>query len=96
MATVNKRFLYILLSIPLLLLIPLIAMQFTPEVNWEGFDFVAAAVILLVMGLSMELVLRMVRQPRHRVLVAIGFLVLLLLIWAELAVGVLGTPFAGS
>ncbi len=96
MITANKRLIYILLGIPLLLLIPLIAMQFTSEVNWKGFDFVAAAVILLVVGLSMEFVLRTVKQPRHRILVAIGFLVLLLLIWAELAVGIFGTPFAGS
>ena len=96
MTTSNKRLYSILLSIPLILMIPFIAMQFTAEVNWQGFDFLVAAILLLSVGLSLEFVLRRLTQRRHRIIAAIGFLVLLLLIWAELAVGVFGTPFAGS
>ena len=35
----------------LVLLIPLIAMQFTDEVNWSGGDFVFAALLLLGVGI---------------------------------------------
>lgn len=96
MTHTNKRLIGILASIPLLLLIPLIAMQFTPEVNWKGFDFLAAAILLLGAGLSLEFVLRRLPQRRDRIIAAIVFIILLLLIWAELAVGLFGTPFAGS
>ncbi len=96
MVTKNKRLFYILLSIPLLLLIPLIAMQFTDEVNWTPFDFLAMGILLLGAGVACEVVIRMVKKSRKRALFLIVILVLLLLIWAELAVGIFGTPFAGS
>lgn len=71
-------------------------MQFTGEVNWSSFDFVVAGVLLLGTGLLCELVLRLVRKTEHRIIIVGIILVALFLIWAELAVGVFGTPFAGS
>lgn len=46
MLTMNKRLAIILLAVPFLLCVPLVAMQFTREVNWTPLDFVAAGVIL--------------------------------------------------
>lgn len=92
----NKRLIGILLTVVLLLLVPLIAMQFTNEVNWTAFDFVAAGILLLGTGLIAELVMRKVRT-RNRQFAAIAVLLaVLFLVWAELAVGIFGTPFAGS
>jgi peptidoglycan/LPS O-acetylase OafA/YrhL len=96
MMTQNKRLIGIVLAVVLLLLIPLIAMQFTSEVNWTLSDFVVAAVLLLGTGLMCELVIRKVKKPVHRVTICAVILVLLFLVWAELAVGIFGTPFAGS
>jgi len=96
MITQNKRFIIILLSIPLLLLIPLIAMQFTSQVNWSPFDFLVMGILLLSTGLITELVLRKVKKIEHRIALCMAILVTLFLIWAELAVGIFGTPFAGS
>jgi hypothetical protein len=92
----NKRLIGIVLTVVLLLLIPLIAMQFTNEVNWELSDFVVMGVLLLGTGLLCELVLRKVKKTEHRVLICGALLIALFLIWAELAVGIFGTPFAGS
>lgn len=92
----NKRLPAIVLSVMLLLLVPLIAMQFTTEVNWSLPDFLIAGTLLLGTGLLCELVLRKVKQPSQRIMICAGLFITLLLIWAELAVGIFGTPFAGS
>ena len=92
----NKRLRGIVLTVVVLLLIPLIAMQFTNEVNWTLFDFVIAGVLLLGTGFICELVIRKVKKTNHRIILCGGILAALLLIWIELAVGIFGTPLAGS
>ena len=92
----NKRLKIILLVIAILLLIPLIAMQFTDEVDWNLLDFIVAGVLLLGTGLVCELILRKVKKIEYRIAICTVVIVLLLLIWAELAVGVFGTTISGS
>lgn len=82
--------------VAILLLIPLIAMQFTDEVNWDGFDFLVAGVLLLSTGLLCELVIRKVKSLKQRVIICLVILAGLVLLWAELAVGIFGSPIAGS
>lgn len=91
----NKRLAAIILTIAGLLLIPLIAMQFTNEVNWDGTDFIVMAALLLSTGLLCELFLRKIKSAGNRILVCGVVLLAFFLIWAELAVGIFGTPFAG-
>jgi hypothetical protein len=79
-----------------LLLIPLIAMQFTDEVNWTLFDFVVMGILLSGTSLICELVLRKVKTTANRIILCIVILLAFFLIWAELAVGIFGSPFAGS
>jgi hypothetical protein len=52
--------------------------------------------LLLGLGLLIDLVLRKVKTKNARIYLVIGILVLFLLVWAELAVGIFGTPFSGS
>ncbi len=92
----NKRLIIIVLVVAFLLLIPFIAMQFTNEVNWSLFDFIAAAVLLLGTGLLCELVLRKVKKAKHRIIICFALFILLLLIWVELAVGIFGSSIAGE
>ena len=96
MKTKNKRLSYILGSITLLLLLPLIAMQFSEEVLWSSSDFIIMGILLLGTGLLCELVLRKVTGTRKRVVLCLMILLVFLLVWAELAVGIFDTPFAGS
>jgi hypothetical protein len=95
MITQNKRLIGIVLAITLLLLVPLIAMQFTNEVDWKLPDFVAAGVLLLGTGLMCELVIRKIKKIKYRIAICVTLLVVLLLVWTELAVGIFGTPFGG-
>ena len=92
----TKRLLYILLSVPTLLLIPFIAMQFTNEVNWTLADFLLMGILLLGTGLMIEFLLRTVRSRKQQILLVIAAVLMFLLTWAELAVGIFGTVFAGS
>lgn len=96
MIMLNKRLVGIMLTVTVLLLIPFIAMRFTSEVNWTFVDFVVMGVLLVGTGLICELVLRTVKKFEYRVVICGAILVLLFLVWAELAVGIFGTPFAGS
>ena len=86
----------ILIAVGVLLCIPLIAMQFTNEVSWDSFDFIVAGILLLGTGLTIEFVMRKVKSRNSRIITIVMVLALLFLIWAELAVGIFGTPFAGS
>ena len=86
MITQNKRLFGIVISVAILLLIPLISMQFSDEVNWKLFGT----------GLICEFVMRKVKKKENRIALIVVIIALLLLIWAELAVGIFGTPLAGS
>lgn len=92
----NRRVFGIAITAALILLVPLIAMQFTNEVKWTLLDFVVAGVLLLGTGFVCELVMRKVKKIEYRVAICLAILAALLVIWAELAVGIIGTPFAGS
>jgi hypothetical protein len=91
----NNRLVIILISVGILLFIPLIAMQFTEEVKWTFFDFIAMGTLLLITGVILEVVLRKVTQTKYRILFCVLVIGAFLLIWAELAVGIFGTPLAG-
>jgi predicted Na+-dependent transporter len=92
----NKKILYNTLLIIVLLLIPLIAMQFTNEVNWSIMDFVVAGLLLLGTSLTIELIRRKIKNSKLRIWIVAIIIILLLLIWGELAVGIFDTPFAGT
>lgn len=77
------------------LLVPLVAMQFTDEVDWNVNDFVIMGLLVFVTGLAIEYSLRNV-DKKHRLVAVAAIIALFFLIWAELAVGIFGTPFAGS
>ena len=91
-----KHLLYILLGTAAILLVPLVAMQFTSEVNWTGGDFIVAGVLLAGTGLLLELATSKLRTSRTRMIAGAVILLGFLFVWAELAVGIVGSPFAGS
>lgn len=67
---------------------PLIAMQFTSEVDWDAFDFVFAALLLGAIGIAFEISARMTTSPPAK-LALMGLVVgLVLIVWAEAAVGI--------
>ena len=92
----NKRLIGIVVAAALILLIPLTAVKFDAGFKWSWFDFAIAGTILLGTGLVCELVLRKVRNWQYRLVLLGVILLALFIIWAELAVGLIGTPLAGN
>jgi hypothetical protein len=92
----NIRRVYIVVISLVILLIPLIAMQFTDEVKWTGADFIIAGCLLLVTGFAIEIVMRKIKSKTYKLVLLVAIFSILILIWAELAVGVFGTPISGN
>jgi len=79
------------LGTALLLLIPLTAKLFVAGMAWSLFDFVAAGVLLFGAGLTFVLIARLSDNTAYRLAVAVGVAAGLLLVWANLAVGLVGS-----
>jgi hypothetical protein len=92
----KKRLIGILGVVVFLLLIPFTAMQFTDDVNWGAADFAMAGVLLFGTGTLCDLAIRKVNKVEYRIAICVATLIAFLLVWAELAVGIFGTPFAGT
>ena len=87
----------LLYSIPFVILsIPLMAMQFTKEVNWTLSDFLIMGILLFITTFTIDFVLKKFKTLKSRLILVVATLALLVLVWAELAVGIFGSPFAGS
>lgn len=92
----NKRRTVIISIIGILLSLPILGMQFSNQVNWSGFDFLIAGLILSTIGVTLDIVLTKAKNRKEKALLLTIVLIIGFLIWAELAVGVFGTPFAGN
>lgn len=87
---------YVAIATGILLMIPLIGMQFSDEVVWTLSDFVIAGIILFGTGFAYILVTQVLAaQLRNNITyrVAVGFALFsgLFLIWSNLAVGIIGS-----
>lgn len=72
----------------LVLLISLVAVQFSQEVQWELPDFVIIGALLFSAGLAYELIAARLRNSNQRLIVGVVILLAALYAWAELAVGI--------
>ncbi len=72
------------------LLLPLLAMQFTGEVIWNLADFIVAGTLLIGAGLAYVLAARKADNIVFRAAIGIAPGTALLLIWVNLAIGVIG------
>jgi hypothetical protein len=73
------------------LLLPLVAMQFTTEVNWTTSDFIFAGVMFAVTGGIIELAVWRSRKWSYRGAVAIAVASGFLHVWITGAVGIIGS-----
>ena len=71
-------------------MVPLVAMRFTDEVNWDLFDFVLMGTVLFGVGLAYELVARRSEKTVYRVAFGVGLAGAFLLFWVNGAVGIIG------
>lgn len=78
-------------SIPVaLLMLPLIAMQFTDEVDWDLPDFIIMGTLMGIAGGGIELAMKLSQNIRYRVAAVLAVLAGFVLIWVNLAVGIIG------
>jgi hypothetical protein len=83
----NSNIVRIFVGTGLILLIPMVAMQFSSEVNWGLEDFVVIGALLIGAGLVYEFVASKVKNSTHRALLALLVVGIGVWLWAELAVG---------
>jgi len=74
-----------------LLLLPLIAMQVTAEVNWDETDFIVFGSMLAVACGLYELAARATGSSAYRAAVGIATAAAFVLVWMNLAVGIIGS-----
>ncbi len=86
----NKNIIRIVLVTAFILMLPLVAMQFTDEVVWDLFDFIVMGGVLLGAGLAYELVARRSEKTVYRVAFGVGLAGAFLLFWVNAAVGIIG------
>jgi len=86
----KKRFIIMAVAVACLLAIPLIAMQFTDEVNWGVGDFVIMGGLLFGFGMAYEFIARRSDKTMYRVAFGVGLVAAFLLIWVNGAVGIIG------
>ncbi len=84
----NQIFLWIAVVTGLILMIPLVAMQYTNDVDWSISDFVIMGVLMYGIGSMFVFTARRIHTTGNRIIIGIAFLLGLLYIWAELAVGI--------
>ncbi|MEP0873128.1 hypothetical protein NDA01_25535 [Trichocoleus desertorum AS-A10] len=87
----NKNIIYLALGTAFILLMPLIAMLFTNQVVWDLTDFIVAGTLIFGTGLAYELVARKGGTMAYRVAVGIALAAAFLLVWMNLAVGIIGS-----
>jgi hypothetical protein len=66
-------------------------MQFTDEVVWDETDFALAGALIVAVGVTYELAVRMTRNKAYRAAVGVALAAAFFLIWLNLAVGIIGT-----
>ena len=74
-----------------LLLLTLVAMQFTPDVNWTAEDFIVWGIMLGTVGGLFELAVRLSPLPSYRIGFGLALLGAFLVTWVNLAVGIVGS-----
>jgi len=79
-----------------LMVIPLLAVIFMGDFSWSVADFVLAGFLLFFTGLVVLFILKKVSKRSWRIGLILVVLFVLVLLWAELAVGLFNSPFAGN
>jgi len=91
-----KQALKLILCLESLLVLPFLAQLFTNAVQWSLFDYIVMGVLLFGLAIGITLIFRLSTNKNTRRILLFTALFLFLLLWAELAVGLFGSPFAGN
>ncbi len=89
--SIRRQMWYVAIATASILMVPLVAMLFTNEVNWNLFDFIVMGILLFGAGFTYVLVSRISDSFAYRIAVGVAVSAALLLIWMNLAVGIIGS-----
>ena len=92
----KQRIIRSILVAELVLLVPLIAMQFSDEWDWKVTDFIIIGILLAGVGFAYQLIVNGVKNNSKQAVAGIVLAALMILLWVEMAVGIFGSPIAGS
>jgi hypothetical protein len=96
-ASLSLSLRWVAFATALVLMVPLVAMQFTTEVQWGPADFIIMGALIFCTGLSYVLLTRYAPNFIYRAAIAGAIGTTFLMIWANLAVGLIGSgPHAGN
>lgn len=91
-----KQVLKLILGLESILLVPMLVQLFLKAVQWSLFDYIVMGVLLLGLALGITLVYKMRTNKNKRRILLLVVLILFFILWAELAVGLFGSPLAGN
>lgn len=89
-SSLGKSIIAVAVATVLLLLVPLVAMQFTTDVNWSVSDFIIMGALIFGTGVSFVFVMKYAINFVYRIAMLGAFGTTFLLVWANLAVGLIG------
>jgi peptidoglycan/LPS O-acetylase OafA/YrhL len=89
--SMRKIIVQITIVTALVLLVPFVAMQFSEEVDWDLFDFVAIGALVFGAGLAYRLLVRNESSSVKKIVIGIALVVVFLLIWINGAVDFLSS-----
>lgn len=97
MSSTSSKPLYFwpLIATAIVLLVPFTAGFFSEGVNWSLFDYVVGGVVIFSFSMAIAAVLKSAKI-RLKFLAVAAIVVAFVLLWAEMAVGIFGSPIAGS
>ncbi len=87
----TKKLLRVVAVTLAVLLVPAVGLLFSEEVNWGPADFIMAAGLVLGAGLTLEFILLRDSHLTYRLASALAVGTLFVLVWANLAVGIIGS-----
>ena len=77
------------------LLVVFLASLLSDQVTWSIYDFLIGGGLIFVFA-TIEVILWNKLKSQHRLFVVLFVLLVFLILWAEMAVGLFGSPLAGS
>lgn len=86
----RKKIFRVLLITLCILTVPMVGMRLSDEVNWSLMDFVAAGMLFFGTGFAFELLSRRSGDVTYRLATGLACITTLLLVWINLAVGIVG------
>ena len=69
---------------------------FSEDIQWSTMDYVIAAILLCGASFVVAGILSVNLSKKNKRILLLLFIVFFLLLWVEMAVGVFGSPIAGS